>query len=152
MRFAPLALALLFTLAACGDPAETPPEPVAEDPVADAAPPADVPEEAPAAGIDQSDPAAMVTGLMAAINAGDFESLRGLCDPTGANDGETQGICDSADNAEMQAEMAEALSSATVTGPAVVNGTEASVPVNILGDDEAFELVQRDGVWYLSNV
>ena len=148
MRTLLLTLALAVPLSACGseDDAPAAPPPATSTPEAPAAPP-------PPPTLDRSDPAQVATAITTALGNGDYEALRGLCDPMGENDRESQNICDLADNPEFQAQVAQIEGPFTVNGPAVIEGSEAGVPVTLGSEgDETLEFINRDGSWYFYNL
>ncbi|MCB0209331.1 MAG: hypothetical protein KDJ52_08380 [Anaerolineae bacterium] len=105
---------------------------------------------------DAGSPEAVLQAVFDAASSGEFESLAGLCDPTGENDGDTQTICSIADDTATQASFIEHFSTGQISGSAVISadGTEAEVPF-LFGPDgqqeETMKMINRDGQWYLSS-
>ena len=103
-------------------------------------------------GPDQSTPQGTLLMVFAAAQSGDYESLRGLCDPTGKGDGDTKRyICAAADAPE---EFVQYFKNAKLNGEATIKDDQAAVPF-LFGPNgqkkETMNMVKRDGKWYLSS-
>lgn len=103
-------------------------------------------------GPDQSTPQGTMKIIFAAAQTGDFESLRGLCDPSGKGDGDTKRyICGAANAPE---EFVKYFAKAQLDGSPKIEGDRAAVPF-LFGPDghkkETMNMVKRDGKWYLSS-
>ena len=133
-----LSLALFGTAALAQDSQPTAPTP--------SAPPA-----IPTGTLDRSNPVSVVEAVFTAYRTADYSGLAGLC-PAGDIDGDVRRICETTATSEWLGEYTEALSAATVTGPAVIDGATAAVPIT-MGEAgaETMNLVQVDGAWYLSS-
>jgi len=99
-------------------------------------------------------PESVVQAIFDAAQSGDLSSLKGLCDPLGENDGDTQAICDLATDAANRDEFVQYFFTGKVNGSAQIGpaGDKATVPF-LFGPDGDSEgtmtLVNRDGQWYL---
>jgi hypothetical protein len=121
--------------------------------------------------VDFRDPASVLGAVFHAAREGDFNILRGLCDPLGQGDGDTQRLCEVGQHAERLAQgsedkasaeavlqFTEAFRDARVTGkpvitPAGEGGRMAQVDF-VFGPGgarkEQMSLVERYGNWYLA--
>ncbi len=110
-------------------------------------------EEVAGSGVDHSDPVAVVQHVFDVARNGRIDTMRGLCDPINENDSDTRHMCTVSE--ESFTEFYALFNTATVTGPAVIepDSMRAEVPVVFRGPagpvSETFELIQRDGKWYL---
>lgn len=107
-----------------------------------------------AASMPASTPESVVQAVIDAAVTGDFSALGALCDPLGENDGDTQRICELAANEADREDFIQNFEKAQIMGAAVVSPQGDRAQVSILfgagGDLEGtFELVNRDGQWYL---
>ena len=99
-------------------------------------------------------PESVVQTIFDAANSGEFASLKGLCDPLGENDEDTQMICDVAADDTNREEFVQYFATGKLSGEAIISpdGTEAQVPF-LFGPDanseETMKLINRDGQWYL---
>lgn len=104
----------------------------------------------------QSDPVKVVEAVFEAAKTGDFSGLSGLCDPTGANDGDTKQICNIGQAPkDKQDEFVKYFEKGTVVGEAEISGENAKVKIlfGLKGNKkEEFDLVRIDGKWYLSSL
>ena len=104
----------------------------------------------------QSDPVKVVEAVFEAARTGDFSVLSGLCDPTGANDGDTKQICYIGQAPkDKQDEFVKYFEKGTVVGEAEISGDNAKVKIlfGLNGNKkEEFNLVRIDGKWYLSSL
>ncbi|MDP3971125.1 MAG: hypothetical protein Q8P90_05570 [bacterium] len=107
------------------------------------------------AGFDQTTPEGTIELVFLAASIGDMSLVADLCDPTGDNDGDTQAICDLGTDAIGEAtedEFVQVFAAGKVTGDAVIEADEATVPF-MFGqdgtDEETMTLINRDGMWYL---
>jgi hypothetical protein len=144
-------IALMFVAAlvllSCGEkkdgnePAE---KAVSESPKTEAETPAE------AAGVDQSKPENVVQAIFDAAKNQSYGNLKNLCDPKGESDTDSKMICELAD--DKKEEFISYFSKGKITGPAVINGENAEVPI-LFGPDgakqETMKLINRDGKWYL---
>lgn len=100
-------------------------------------------------GPDQSTPEGTLQMVFDAAATGALDQLVDLCDPEGENDGDTQQICDAAEDPE---EFLEYFSNAQLNGEAEIEGDMARVPF-LFGPDGSYEetmvLVKREDKWYL---
>jgi hypothetical protein len=82
--------------------------------------------------------------------------LPGLCDPTGANDGDTKQICNIGQAPkDKQDEFVKYFEKGKVVGDAEISGDSAKVKIlfGLNGNKkEEFNLVRIDGKWYLSSL
>ena len=105
---------------------------------------------------NQETPEQTVEAVFEAAKTGNFDLLSGLCDPKGENDGDTKDICDLKNQpAERQKLFKEFFSNGRIEGNASIEGDKAKVKIKFGPDgakDETFNLVQRDGKWYLSGI
>jgi len=105
----------------------------------------------PAAGaVNQSDPVAVVAAVFAAAQSGQYAPLASLCAP--GCDGDTRRICAVASDPSLAAEFQRYFATGRVTGPAVVTGTTATVPITFGPDGtsaEQMQLAQVGGQWFL---
>lgn len=109
---------------------------------------------AAAAAPDQSTPDGVVQAIFDAAKAKDASGLKGLCDPKGENDGDTKRICEVAADSKDWKEFLQYFSKGGIQGKARVDGDKAQVSI-LFGPDglkpETFNVVRRDGKWYLSS-
>ena len=99
-------------------------------------------------------PSSVVRAIISAADRSDPDGLAGLCDPRGENDGDSKRICDMNRSSHDWSEFVELLRGAVV-GETEVSGASARVLVAFgadRGGEETFELVLRDGLWYLSGL
>ncbi|MFN8394045.1 MAG: hypothetical protein U0176_05160 [Bacteroidia bacterium] len=100
----------------------------------------------------ESTPEAVVEGIFAVAKGGDPKLLADLCDPEGQGDIETRRICDYANGFDPDGEFPMFWGSGKVDGAAIVNGSNALVPILFgpRGDRrDTLELVKRGEKWYL---
>lgn len=151
-RFITVLFLFMLFLSAC---ASATPEPTATPipPTATPIPPTATPAPTPTPNPHDT-PEGVVNVVFTAARTNDFESLGGLCDPTGKNDQDTQKICDLATDPEFRDRFIEFFVFGKVTGDAQItdDGNLAEVPV-LMGrdgkDEEQIKLIKRDGKWYL---
>jgi hypothetical protein len=103
--------------------------------------------------IDQSNPESVVNAVFYGAKTGEFSVLEGMCDPKGEGDGDTRRICNVANmDQKFKDEFVKYFKDGKISGSAVINGNNAQVPI-LFGPggrmDETFNLIQRDGKWYL---
>lgn len=99
--------------------------------------------------VDQTKPEEVVNALFKAAQTSNFDMLKNLCDPKNENDGDTRELCNLTE--ERKKEFVEYFKDGKVTGSAVIEGDEASVPF-VFGpngsESEEMKLIKRDGKWY----
>jgi len=104
---------------------------------------------------NQSDPSWVVNQLFEAANNGDYTILEKLCDPMEEGDGDTKTICGLASASEkVKTEFATYFKAGKIVGEPEINDNTASVPFKFGPNgerDETMNLVQREGLWYLSS-
>jgi hypothetical protein len=121
--------------------------------------------------IDFRDPASVLGAVFHAAREGDFNILRGLCDPLGQGDGDTQRLCGEVSlhaerlaqgsedkaSAEVVLQFTQAFRDARVTGKPVILPANEGVRIAqvdfVFGPGgerkEQMRLVERYGNWYL---
>jgi hypothetical protein len=88
--------------------------------------------------------------VFAAARTQQYAPLAALCAPNA--DGDTQRICSVPADAGAAAEFQRYFATGRVTGPAVVTGTDATVPFSFGpsgNDTETMQLVQISGAWFM---
>ncbi|MBN2729844.1 MAG: hypothetical protein JXR53_11535 [Bacteroidales bacterium] len=106
--------------------------------------------------IDQSNPENVVNAVFTAAKTGEFSVLEGLCDPLGDGDGDTRRICNMVNmDQNFKDEFMRYFKDGKISGSAVIREVEAQVPI-LFGpggtNAETFNLIQRDGKWYLYSI
>jgi len=104
--------------------------------------------------VDHSDPVAVTVAIFIAARTLDASDLSGLCDPLGENDGDTRDICQLTPDDGKWDEFVAWFEWGMVSGSATIEGDRATVPL-LFGSDgsrsEEMNLINRDGMWYLSS-
>jgi hypothetical protein len=118
--------------------------------------PKETPAEKPAKSTNaQSDPKKVVEMIFTAAKTGNFNPLMNICDPLGEGDSDTRSLCKIANaGPEGQEEFKEYFKFGQVIGNAVIDGNRAVVQFKFgpQGNrDETMNLVNRNGLWYLSS-
>ncbi|MBN1944632.1 MAG: hypothetical protein JW797_03105, partial [Bradymonadales bacterium] len=102
--------------------------------------------------VDQTSPIPIVQAIFDAAQSEDFTPLAGLCDPADEGDGDTRAICQLAYDTRGAPDFIEYFQKGSVSGEAVIQGDQASVPI-LFGPDgtrsETMQLIRREGLWYL---
>lgn len=112
--------------------------------------------------IDFTSPESVVSAIFYAAQSEDFALLRGLCDPYGEGDGDTERICiisDVADGTfegdydaeEILSEFVDIFGNCYINGNVTYESQIASVPFSFGPGrgEETMNLVNRNGNWYL---
>lgn len=118
--------------------------------------PKETPKETPVKPANpQSDPKKVVEMIFTAAKTGNLNPLMNICDPLGEGDGDTRSLCKVANaTPEGQEEFKEYFKFGQVIGNAVIDGNRAVVQFKFgpQGNrDETMNLVNRNGLWYLSS-
>jgi hypothetical protein len=109
---------------------------------------------AAAGDIDLTNPVAVVQAVFAAADTDEFDTLAGLCDPIGENDGDTRDICNLATDEANRGSFVESFATGRITGGVQLSEDGSQIEIGILfGPDgqreETMTLINRDGKWYL---
>ena len=98
----------------------------------------------------QSDPKALAEAIFAAARSGNYSTLPALI--AADADGDSKMIAQAASDQNIQTEFKKHFEKGKVSDEPVVNGDAASVNI-LFGPDgtkeETFEMVRKDGKWYL---
>jgi hypothetical protein len=101
----------------------------------------------------QTDPTRVVQALFEAAKSGEFRALSGLCEPTGAGDGDTKRICAMQSQSKtVQEEFKTTFKTGKVLGEPVIVHNVAQIQFSFGAKNEQQEemtLVKMDGKWYL---
>lgn len=100
----------------------------------------------------QANPTALAEAIFNAAKSGSYEGLSALIDAEADNDSKMIGQV--AGDKTLQEEFKKQFAKGKVSGEPVISGETASVSI-LFGpdgtDQETFELVKRDGKWYLQS-
>ena len=104
--------------------------------------------------IDLTNPVAVVQAVFAAAATGEFDTLPGLCDPIGENDGDTQDICNLATDEANRSSFVETFVTGQITGGVQLSEDGSQIEIDFLFGpngqrEETMTLINRDGKWYL---
>ena len=106
------------------------------------------------AEVDFTSPKSVTASIFYAAESGRTEHLAGLCDPTGAGDGDTRRICAMRPGAPGWDSFRKNFARARLNGEPRVSDDRAHLDF-VFGpdgtDSETMELVRRGGRWYLSS-
>jgi hypothetical protein len=115
---------------------------------------ADEVQDPRSADVDFRDPKSVTASIFYAAETGKTAHLAGLCDPTGAGDGDTRRICAMHAGAPDWDSFRATFARARLNGEPRVSGDHARLEF-LFGPDgrdrETMELVRRGGRWYLSS-
>lgn len=100
------------------------------------------------------DPVTLVEAIFLAARTGNFSELSGLCEPSGAGDGDTKRICDIASQPKAaQDDFKSQFQKGRVVGNAILfgdNGAKVKIKFGPDGTrDEEFDLTKISGKWYI---